>query len=368
MRVYQVAFYNTDGALNTVLDLTNVLRMRYRKVLNMYGAFQMTVPYDLARPVMQTLDAPVQVMSSDGAGSMSVDGTYLLRHWNPITEDDRKVLVIAGVGLEHLLARRIFLADDDPDVANGFSTKSGAADDVIADIITDQAISPDTHASRQIANLAVASTASAGSSIAFREESSDVELLALLGKLADSSDVDFWIEFTASPLAFTVQVGTRGTDRRKSTYPTGPYTVFSSAIGNIDRPDYVLDRRDEKNHVWVFGQGPTGEDLVYNKEGSGLTDSPWNRCEVGVQARNTKTVDDWITEADAALADARRKLKAFSFTPRQGAVGAAYKTNWDLGDRVTVLEEDEEIEMRITAVTVDVDASGEHAEPEMELL
>jgi hypothetical protein len=369
-RLYQLAFRDTSGDLVTIMDLTGAMNMRYSKVRNGFGSFLLTLPYDLAKPIMGVLDGVVQVIWTDGEGSNILDGNYLLRHKGFLGEDRTDIYTITGRSPEHLLTRRIFLSEDDPLEANGFSTKSGASDTIIREIVYEQMINPATNAARAFTGLSAPAAAGTYDFAAFREESSDAKVLTLIKKIADATGVDFWIDYDNSGPAFTFETGTIGTDRRKSTNQplSQPYIYFSPQLGNLDQPELVIDRSEENNYVFVFGQGPAGSRLIYPKEGTGTADSPWNRCEFGVQAKNTKTVDDWITEADAALNDERSKLTSFTFNPQRGSQFARYGRDWFFGDKVTASYQDQEVEVRITGVTVNVTSGGETIDPEMELL
>lgn len=368
-RLYQLAFRDTDGALVTVMDLTGAMQMRYSKELNTFGSFLLTLPADLARPVMGLLDGVVEVIWSDVAGQNVVDGVYLLRYQGYLGEGRTDAYTITGRGLEHLLWRRIFIAEDDPLVANGFSTKFGPADEVICEIVDEQGVNPATNAGRALTGLTVATPAGTYADVAFREESSETKVIELVKKLALAGGVDFWMDYDPAGPTFTFQTGTVGGDRRKSTNaPSGlPYVYFSPNMGNLDQPELVIDRSEEQNHVYVFGQGPAGTRLAYDQVGDGVGDSPWNDCEFGVQAKNTKTLDDWLTEAEAALKAERARLTSFKFTPQRGTRFARYGQDWFWGDRVTCAYRDQEFEMRITGVTVTVSPSGEQIDPEMAL-
>lgn len=369
-RLYQLAFRDTDGDLVTVLDLTGAMTMRYSLAVKAFGSFLLTLPSELAKPVMGMLDGVVQVIWTDTPGVNVVDGSYLLRYQGYVGEGRTDIYTITGHTPEHLLWRRIFLSEDDPLEANGFSTKSDPADTLIREVVYEQCINPATNSSRALTGLTAPAAAGTYDTAAFREESSPTTVLALIKKIADARGVDFWIEYDEDGPTFTFYTGTIGSDRRKSTHEPleQPYVYFSPNLGNLDEPELTIDRSEELNHVYVFGQGPAGSRLVYDQQGEGVNDSPWNDIEFGVQAKNTKTLDDWLTEADAALYAERAKLTSFKFRPQRGTQFARYGRDWFLGDRVTAAYQDQEVEMRIVGVTVDVTEDGEDIEPEMELV
>lgn len=369
MRLYQLAFYNHAGELQTAMDLRRTVQLRYSRQLNGFGAIQFTVPLADAHPCLLTLDTVCVVYFADGGGPMIADGAYFLRKQNPLPEGDLDFLVIGGYSVEYILRGNIFIAEDDPLEANGFSTKSGDASTVMWEIVNEQCVNPAVNSARAIPNLVMATDPATGDFVAFREEDSDTKIIEFLKKLARSGSIDFWVEYDPAGPEYTVYFGVRGKDKRKSTnYPTSPYLYFSPALGNIDQPSLDVDRRDEQNVVHVFGQGPAGTRLRYMVAGQGVNDSPWNRKEFGVQARNTKNLDDWQTEAANALAEERAKLTTFTFLPKATAPGALYYTDWRLGDLVTASYQEQEFEMRITGAETNVSDTEAFTSPEMELL
>ncbi len=369
MKIYQLAFYAHSGGLQTVIDLSPTSQLRYSSVLNNFGAIEFTLPLRDSHPCMTTLDTVCVVYVSDGSGPMVEDGAYFLRYQNPMDVEGEDILVVAGYGVEYLLWNNIFIAEDDPLEANGFSTKSGAADTIMREIVVEQCVDPEINVTRAIPNLTVPAVPGTGDFVAFREEDSDTKVIEFLKKLARAGGVDFWMDYDPSTPTFTLHFGTRGTDKRKSThYPTSPYLYFSPNIGNIDLPRLEVDRREEANVVHVFGQGPGGTNLRYLEAGPGSLDSPWNRKEFGVHARNTKTLDDWLTEAANALTAERQKLTSFSFQPKLDSPGAEYREDWVVGDLVTAAYQDQEFEMRITEAVTTVTETMATTEPEMVLL
>lgn len=369
MRLYQLAFYDHTGELQLAMGLEQLRQVRYSRQLNGFGALQFTLALADAHPCMTTLDTVCVVAFADGGGSLIEDGAYFLRKQTPLTENDQDILVVGGYSMEYVLQSNIFIAEDDPLEANGFSTKSGDASTVMWEIINEQCINPAVNAARAIPNLALSTDPEAGEFVAFREEDSDTKIIEFLKKLARSGQIDFWVQYSPSGPSFEVSLGTQGEDKRKSThYPTSPYLYFAPNLGNIDQAKLDVDRGDEQNVVHVFGQGPAGTRLRYMVAGQGITDSPWNRKEFGVQARNTKTLDDWETEAANALAEERVKLTTFSFLPLANTPGARYHTDWKLGDLVTASFQDQEFEMRIAGAETTVTESEAVTGPEMELL
>lgn len=371
-RQFQLAFYDHSGALTHLMDLTGTMQLRYSRVVNGMGAIQFTLPATEARNEFIRLDTVCQVLYADGPGAMQTDGTFLLRYYEFMANDEGpdEVLVVAGHTLEHLFTRRIFRAEDDPQVANGYSTKDGPAEDVIASIVTDQCISPADDASRAIPNLEIAAYVATGETVYFREETNEVSVLEHIQRQAEAGGVDFWMTYDPTGPAFRLHLGKLGTDRRKSTNSplNQPYVYFMPGAGTMLDHSLRFDRRDERNVVYVFGQGPTGNRLVYSRAGLGLNDSPWNRCEFGMEARNEVSVDGLTTDAIQALYSARRDLMSFTFVPSSGSLAAVYGRDYELGDLVTARAGGVEAEMRVMEVEITVEAGGVDVKPKMEII
>lgn len=363
--LYQLAFYGHDRALADLLDASSLSEVKYSRQLNNYGALQFTLPVSRALPLHSARDTLVRLLVSVDGSALQDEGAYLVRQSVLLPGEPDDALVIGAVGLEHLLARRIFLADDDPLSANGYSTKHAVASEVIAEVVEEQCITPALRPERSIAGLYLTPRTPAGDPIPFREQSSETKVLELLKKLAIAGRIDFWIDFDADAGDMPMHIGTLGADRRKATnWPLAPVVYFSLDNRSMVEPELEQDYREEQNAVYVFGQGPAGDRFVYTKSTLALDESPWNRCEFGVTANQYTTVDDLFAEADAALIAALEKQTRLAFTiDPDGAL--LYRRDWRLGDLVNAGVAGVEFDMRVAGVTVTLNAEGMTVEPEL---
>lgn len=364
-RLYQLAFYDHHRELVDVLDASALSEVKYSRQLNNYGALQFTLRRDRAKSFHTIRDVLVELQVSVDGGPMTSEGAYLIRQAILLPGEPDDVWVIGAVGLEHLLARRIFLADDDPLVANGYSTKYDRASEVIASVVEDQCINPALRPERAIAGLSITPHSPSGDPLPFREQSSETKVLEHLKKLATAGHTDFWIEYDPVTETTPVHIGARGTDRRKSTnWPISPVVYFSPDNGAMAEPELDQDYREEQNAVFVFGQGPAGGRFIYSKSSTATTVSPWNRCEFGVTANQYTTIDDLFGEADAALINALASQTRFTFTvPQDGPL--QYLRDWFLGDLVNAGVAGVEFDMRVAGVTVTLNAEGMTVDPEL---
>lgn len=363
--LYQLVFYNHHRDMVDLIDASSLSEVKYSRQLNNYGALQFTLRRDRAQSFHTIRDVLVQLQVSVDGGPMQSEGEYLIRQAILLPGEPEDVWVIGAVGLEHLLWRRIFLADDDPQVANGYSTKSGRASEVIASIVTNQCISPAQRPYRAISRFELAPRTPSGDPIPFREQSSETKVLEHLKKLATAGHTDFWIAFDPQTGNTPMYIEPRGTDRRKSTnWPISPVCYFSPDNGSMVEPELDQDYREEQNAVFVFGQGPAGGRFIYSKNSMAVSASPWNRCEFGVTANQYTTIDDLFGEADAALINALANQTRFTFTvPQDGPL--QYLRDWHLGDLVNAGVSGIEFDMRVAGVTVTLNAEGITVEPEL---
>lgn len=365
--LYQLVFYDAARSLVDVIDASSLSEVKYSRQLNNYGALQFTLPVERALPVHTQRDALVRLLVSVDGNKLQDEGAYLIRQSILLPGEPHDVLVIGAVGLEHLLARRIFLADDDPLVANGYSTKYDLASEVIASVVDNQCINPALRPERSIQGLYLAPRTPSGDPIPFREQSGETTVLELIKKLATAGHTDFWIEYDPDQGNTPMYIEMIGTDRRRATrWPLEPVVYFSPDNRSMVEPELDLDYREEKNTVYVFGQGPAGGRFIYSKSSTEAEATPWNRCEFGVTANQYTNINDLFAEADAALINALAGQTRFTFTVDPNGT-LQYLRDWFLGDLVNAGVAGMEFDMRVAGVTVTLNAEDYTVEPELVL-
>ena len=368
---YQVAFHEPTGRLVTVHTLTAADRLAYSRRLNGVGTFLLSLPRVLRQPVMLQKDALAVVYRSDPrGGGLRVEGAYFLRLADHVP-GDYEGLVVGGVSAEHLLARRLYHPDDDPQVAGGYSTKSGPAVTLMRQIVHEQLIAPAANPQRAFPGVSLGPVGDDTSPpYPFRREIGQQTVLEVLDDIAKAARLDFWLEWAGADPAgyprFVFHAGRRGTDRSKAAHPAGPYVYLTPSSGNLVEPQLTLDSRQEATVVYVLGKGANGHRLVYRAErAEALGASPFALIERAVESSQADTLDELLAAAETALAESRPQV-TFRFAPLVGAGGAVYGLDWDLGDIVTVGAYGYETSARVTAVTVTLTGAGESIEVETE--
>lgn len=145
--------------------------------------------------------------------------------------------------------------------------------------------------------------------------------------------------------------------------------VFSQSLSNIANTDYTVDRSKLKNTVYIAGEGEGADRKWYNIDvNSDVTfgeRTGWNRRELWVDARDIQSEQDSKTLTDAEYEElmkqrADEKAKDNDLSEEYTAAVTditkqyTYKTDYNIGDFVTVADEElgMEIDAQITNVTV----------------
>jgi hypothetical protein len=356
---YQITVIDTTGASVFVYDGAGIYECRYARTLNDVGALALVVPDadDLASRF--GLDYMVEVQRrSPLTGLLAVEDTYFVRLTQRFREGDEQRFVVGGMSLNHLLARRVVDPDDDAAQAGGYSTKAGAADDVMIAYVREQCGDLCLTAARQFPNFSVAGSLSIGRSLGQRLRHEN--LLDVMQTMAEQGKVDFNVRrVTGNTLR--LDVAPIGTNKTKTyNYPSNPFVLITPQRGNLDQPSLTFDRKGERSFVYMKGQGQGKNRKLLKVAGTTAFDSPYNRIEFAADARNADKASalQLLTESRSELNKAR-PVRAFSFEPTGSEPGLVYRNDFDLGDQVTVIWDDYEVDLRITAVEVSLSASEE---------
>lgn len=354
-----------DGSVRIVLDGAAFDDCRYSRALNDVGVFAMTLPSDPDWPAIFTLDALVTVeRTSPLTGLLQTEEDYLVRLTHRYREGDQERFVVGGLSLNHLLARRVVDPADDPLAAGGYSTKAGAADTILV-AYADEQCGALASALRRFPNFSVAASAAVGAPAGRRLRYEN--LLEVFQDVCNQSNVDFLItRITGNALRLTVYpIGTDYT--RSRNYPFAPFVELNPNRGNLSDPSLMYDRKKEQNYVYALGQGP-GENRILSKlQGEGTLDSPYNRIEFTTDVRSAERGDSQTitTGARAALYEKQAVIE-FTFKPTGTEPGATYRLDWDVGDKVTAVWDDQVIDLRVREVEITLDDSGETITPRLE--
>ena len=266
-----------------------------------------------------------------------------------VKQDGSVVLTLYGTGYTHLLKRRIII----PPAEQESSVKTGVAETVIKDFVTDQAISP-TDATRIIDGLANETDAGAGGTAEYSARYTN--LFTAVSRCAEQGSVDFGITKDTTVGTFLLQVRELwGTDRRVGNSTGIAPTIFDVTLNNMIIPISSTSGDGEVNHVYVGGQGQGVDRTVAEySDATAEAISPWNRHEAFVDARSESTADGLETRGTAYL-EAHKVVTTLSFNIQQ-TLGTRWLRNWELGDIVTARYASKTFTKKIVEVSVVVSA------------
>lgn len=364
---YQITVLDTDGTGLDTIDMSRVQNLRYTRVLNGIGEFDLTFidPNDRAFTYWHDLDLLFEIYRRNADGDQFEREETYLKRYADIFENERtgfEGLIVGGYSLEHFLARRRINPSDDPLGAAGFSTKAGFGDAVMVGYVYDQCVAPATNSERVIQGLTTAPTANIPYQT-FQKRKLEDRLIDVLIDISEQARVggvrlDFRVRRT-SGASFVFQTLQRGTDRSiAANYPFTPFVLFTPDRGNLSRPRLTIDRREEVTYAWVGGQGPEEDRTYFPVLVPALHDSPWNRIEDVTDSRENDTANGLISAGYAYLEEKGQKL-TFNFAPDPYASQGKYNVDWTLGDIVSATYRGFQFDYRIQKVTITVNQDTE---------
>lgn len=368
---YQVVLLDTNGNTLDILDTRRIQKLDYERIVNDFGTMSFTIPAtDRAAQHKTKLDMMMEVYRRNvSAGPFVKEETYLLRFYNQF-EDSNGIewVIFAGFSLNHLLLRRVIIVADDPNGADGFSSKLDDASIIMKEFVDEQAINPNVNTFRAITGLTIPSQTEVGASV-FQRVPDGKNLLEILQGIVNA-DTDRIADFTVvrtTGRALNFLVARIGTDRTKTTNPAGPFTLYDPRRGNITQPSLTVDRKSEKTVAFVMGTGAEDLRLIFPVTGNFVGSSIWNRIETVVNGNfNDDDADGLIDTGRNKLENNSQKIN-FIFQPDKTRPQAQYNVDWFLGDRVTAQYSGFEQDLRIKRIFVSL-TERETIETDMEII
>ena len=358
------------GLVIRIFDTTSLFNLRYSRAYNGIGTCAFTLAFDdVTDAMLNRTDMLIEVQrTSPITGKLIVEENYLARNWHRFRENNQERYVIGALSLNHLIARRIIVPDDDPDEAGGYSTKSGACDTVLFQYANQQMGAACGSAERRIPGLTVAGVAGTAPNIGLRLAYDN--LFQVFQVNAKQAGIDFQITRT-NGVEFELNIGYLTTDRTEATnFPNAPMVLLDPRRGNLSDPSLMRDRKNEANFVFMRGkgQGSSRYTLPYGNN-EAIAASPFNRIEIVADARNTEKGDSLgiLTEAQNVLKERQQQI-SFSYNPEGTEAGNVYRLNWDVGDLITATWGDDTARFRITGIEITLNGSEEQLNVTTEVL
>jgi hypothetical protein len=357
---YQVCVIEPNqGNVTGVFDGAAFYELRYNRALDDVGSIAFTVPSTAANRAAFSLDSFLEVYRSDprNPSAMKLEETYLARLFQRFREGEEEKYLVGGYSLNHLLKRRVIDPAADGSATDGYSRKNGPADLIIHDYVNQQ-MGVTAPLARQFPNFSVASVLSAGVpvSAALRYQI----LYDAMFAISIPGRVDFNIVRGVGANTI-MQIGQFGMDKTATTnYPIAPWQGLVPNRGNVQTPNFVIDRQNERTIVLALGQGQGLQRAVSIITAKGYLDSPFNRWEMTLDQNailKTDTLGLGATGVGALYQYAPKKT--FVCKVAGDEAGNTYHVDWDVGDTITAIWDELQADLRIWGVAISANGQGE---------
>lgn len=347
---YYLKYVDYSGAVLRVIP--EIYSLDYALADNKVTALNCSMSSDLLNELVK-INGRFELWKSVKGSSHQLEGeTSWFVRW---PKSRRFVGAVAAYSAKYLLSGRIIA------YAKGTAqaSKSGLADDVMKDLVKENAGSSATDTNRSLdAYLKVQANLSKGATI--ERDFERRNLLSALQELADASEqAGKYIAFdiitlenangSSQNMEFRTYLGQRGADRTAT-------VVLDEETGSLTDVEVEEDWSDEINVVYVGGDGQGSGRMVSERSDLARAEhDPFARREGWQDAPSVNDADKLAAIGDASLiaGQPRRAFKA-KVTQSSKYYGLDYKQ----GDLVTCRIRGEDFYSRVQAVKVKVDRGG----------
>lgn len=351
--LYEIEVYNHEFQLYTILPLWN--RLEYTQRINAPWNHFVEIRLGSDHPILETIrsiqkDYIFRIYRYDPFSAVK-SLVYSGFHNTTVDQIDSNGIVIFslyGNGFATLLNRRLVL----PTTGAAHNSRSGPAETVAKGFVEDCFIA--SAAERQIDGLSIAPDLARGDTVEYNARY--VQLHSVIETVCEGGGLDFGIDegdelgefvFDARPLW--------GLDRTVDNIDGNIPVLFSLGAGNMRIPILSTNASDEKNYVYIGGQGQEEDrEIVEVFDAAAIAGSPYGRKELFVDARQEATADGLEAQGYAKLEE-RKTQVTLTFDVQQ-TVLSRWLVNWNLGDLVTVNYHSVTVDKQISKITVTVTA------------
>lgn len=355
---YQIGLYDPTG-LNLLAVLDGFSVLDYALIVNGVGALTITLPADYDSFLFSSNDVipdnRIIVSRAIGGDAFTIDGDacWFVRRGRKILSDKgQRTTIINAVHANHLLKRRIVAYA----AGSAEADKTDFADDMIKAIARENLGTLATDTTRSIATyLSIAADIGAAQSIskAFARRN----VLDLSREIAEASyQAGTFLAFdivSTSPESLTLNtyIEQRGSDRR---FPVGNNPlIFGTEYGNVGSAERDSDRTEEITFGYAGGLGVgSGRTIGTASDVTRIAASPFNRIEQFFDGRTSDVQATLDNDADSLVASGQPRS---NFTGKITQTdGSIYGLNYNYGDYITAVFENESIDARLNRVRVQV--------------
>lgn len=339
-------------------DANQYSAMSWSRVVNDVGVLVLTYPGELLPQLMRPDNIITVYRSVDGTPQLVTDTAWLLRKTRRILDGQGRLFTeLTAYSGNYLLSARGIAYQ----VRSAFSTKSGAADNLIKAYVRENLGSSATDTARQITGFTVQANTGQGVSVEAVMGWRD-DLLIVAQELAEAStDAGTYIAFDtvyqgAGAWDFRTYAGQRGTDRRIPGSSFG--FLLGPDYGNVTDVEYTTDWSATITAAYGLGTGAGSRRRVQIAlDAARIAESPYGRREAYVDAANAVN-DAQVLRAARSAVRAGRPRQTFKAKIIETPV-SRFGIDWNWGDYVTVTALGVTVNARIDAIAVRVQQGSE---------
>lgn len=355
MTTYTVQLYTPLGVL--LDDISAFSAMSWSRVVNDVGVLTLTYPGTLPALYAQPNNLIVVYRTAYGVTSLLTDTAWVLAAVRQTLDDSGSVMTeLTAYSGNYLLSSRGVAYQ----TRSTQSTKSGAADNLIKELVRENLGSSATDTARTLSNLTVQANTSQGQSIDIVAGWRD-DLLIVCQECAEASTdagtyIAFDVVYQGGTWELRTYVNQLGIDRR---IPGGVAPLLlGPRYGNVIGIDYVQDWSANITAAYALGEGAGSRRRVQTAlDTARIASSPYARREGFFDAANAVTNNQVLRVARAALRASRPRQ---TFQARiVETPSTRYGVDWGWGDYVTIAAFDVTVNARIDAVSASVSQGNE---------
>lgn len=239
-----------------------------------------------------------------------------------VDNSDTKDILVKAYGLTRLLLDRVTY----PPIGKSYDYYNANIEDIMIGLVNKNAISP-TDANRTIPYLVADNSKNRGAKVIFQSRYEN--LLDELTKLSELSELGFRIDLDYKNKQFIFRV-VNGLDR-STEQNINSYAIFARKFDNILSEKYTDSDVDYKNCAIIGGQGEGIDRKIeyINNELAGI-----DRKEMFIDARDLENEDEATNLIDRGKEKLAEHQEVKSHECEVNSKD--YKKVWDLGDYVTI--------------------------------
>jgi hypothetical protein len=350
MKIDELTVEVRDSSLERVGQILPKDLVGFKAVLrfNNVGSWEITLP--VGHPVGEVLRQPGSGIVVTGPTGVLMSGPTISATNEKTSSNPNGDWIIQGADDSIVLAERLAYPDpataDVEAQAEAFDARVGVASTLMLGYVDDN-IGPNAPVEREIPGLSIAVDPIVGSTV---YPSARFDILGeLLSGIASVDGLGFDIKQVDGTLEFSVFEPTDRSGQIRMDVSNNTLSKTQYAYGS-----HALSRAI----VAGQGQGTDRQFIEVTSTDSLAAETLWGRrIETFIDQRNTADENELTQAGVEKLADGGATLTSVDVVPSSDLT-MAYGKDWGLGDRVTVVIDDQEVSATVTTVSMSIDSDG----------